>query len=163
MPRATAYAQPAGIGKRNAGSGRRPKKRRRRRRRKQQGRRITVRRWCDRCNKIHEHGERCPQAPKRPKRQDTRRNREPHRRAYNQAEYQRNRQAVITRTKGCCAACGKRIAERRLGKWVMKGGDVHHIRPLCDGGGNQQANLVPLCRDCHAKADAARRRGGTRF
>ena len=121
-----------------------------------------MRRWCDKCNRIHGHGETCPCREKRPKRPDERRDREPHRRAYNRAEYQRNRQAVITRAKGRCAVCGKQIAVRRDGRWLMRGGDVHHVKPLCDGGGNGKDNLVPLCRSCHAKADAARRRGDTR-
>lgn len=108
--------------------------------------------------KVHGHGERCPKAPKRAKRPDTRHNREAHRRAYATAEYKRNRQAVLTATKGRCANCGKVIAVRFNGAWVMKGGDIHHICALSEGGTNKKANLVPLCRACHAKVDAARRR-----
>lgn len=108
--------------------------------------------------KVHEHGERCPLAPKPKKRVDERRDREPHRKAYGDPTYQRNRQKVISQYKGCCASCGSVIAERRQGRWVMKGGDVHHIKALVEGGGNGAANLVPLCRMCHARADAERRR-----
>ena len=115
-----------------------------------------MRRFCDRCMKVHEHGERCPKAPKRAKRPDIRHNREAHRRYYATAEYKRNRQAVLTAHKGRCAKCGKQIAVRSNGAWVMRGGDIHHICALSEGGTNRKANLVPLCHACHAQVDAAR-------
>lgn len=158
MLRATESAPLATSRKKNASSGRSRKKRRRRLRRKQPDRGTTVRRFCDRCMKVHEHGERCPKAPKRAKRPDTRHNREAHRRSYATAEYKRNRQSVLTAHKGRCAKCGKQIAVRSNGAWVMRGGDIHHICALSEGGTNRKANLVPLCHACHAQADAARRR-----
>lgn len=109
--------------------------------------------------RVHEDGERCPKAPRRRQR-DARGSREPHRAAYGKAQYRRNRQIVLGKTKGRCAACGKAIARKSDGHWVMEGGDVHHMRALSEGGGNEVANLVPLCRSCHAKADKARRERG---
>jgi 5-methylcytosine-specific restriction endonuclease McrA len=30
---------------------------------------------------------------------------------------------------------------------------LHHIKPLWDGGTNHKENLTPLCKKCHKKAD----------
>lgn len=35
--------------------------------------------------------------------------------------------------------------------------EVHHIRPLVDGGTNEDDNLMSLCRSCHAKIHGDRR------
>lgn len=40
-----------------------------------------------------------------------------------------------------CSACGK---AGRL--------EVHHVRPLSEGGSNDAENLAVLCRDCHIQA-----------
>lgn len=36
-----------------------------------------------------------------------------------------------------CALCGRSVEE------------VHHITPVCEGGANDEDNLVGLCRECH--------------
>lgn len=119
-----------------------------------------TRRWCDKCMCVHGHGERCPQAPKRKAKPDKRKfaDRHPSRANYSSAEYQRNRQRVLTKYNGKCALCGKTIATRKGGVWKCQGGDIHHMKALIEGGSNEIGNLVPLCRACHAKSDADRRR-----
>lgn len=116
-----------------------------------------MRRWCEKCMKIHESAERCPLAPKR--KPDKRTSREPHRKAYCDPAYRRNRQKVLERCKGRCEKCGKTIAVKVNGKWVMRGGGVHHKKALCEGGGNELANLAGLCNPCHAEEDSLRRKG----
>lgn len=75
------------------------------------------------------------------------------------AKYRRNRQAVIERQKGRCADCGKVVATKHNGVWKStKGGQVHHVKALCDGGSSSADNGVLLCPHCHALRDAARRR-----
>ncbi|MCC8044199.1 MAG: HNH endonuclease [Clostridiales bacterium] len=46
-----------------------------------------------------------------------------------------------------CEECMKR------GVYV-KADEVHHIKPLRDGGTNAPSNLINLCRKCHAEAHA---------
>lgn len=43
-----------------------------------------------------------------------------------------------------CEKCGK---YRPWGKWM----EIHHIKPLADGGTNNEKNLVVLCDICHAE------------
>lgn len=119
-----------------------------------------MRRWCEKCMKIHESAERCPLTPKR--NPDKRTNREPYRKAYCDPAYRRNRQEALERTGGRCSKCGKSIAAKVDGIWKMKGGDVHHMKALSEGGGNEVANLAPLCWPCHAEEDARRRRSNAR-
>ena len=38
--------------------------------------------------------------------------------------------------------------------------DVHHIKPLADGGTNDWTNLIALCKSCHAKMHADLRNTG---
>ena len=45
---------------------------------------------------------------------------------------------VYTKTKGCCAHCG-RYTELTL----------DHVVPKSLGGKNRAANLIPLCRECN--------------
>ena len=52
--------------------------------------------------------------------------------------------------------CMKRDAARVLGNKCRRCGSeddivIHHIKPLGRGGTNDISNLVPLCRECHAK------------
>jgi 5-methylcytosine-specific restriction endonuclease McrA len=56
------------------------------------------------------------------------------------------RRAVLARTGGRCAVCGS-----------SEGVEAHHRRPLADGGGNDPANGVALCRRHHREAEAALR------
>lgn len=121
--------------------------------------------FCPRCGGTHPVGARCPSLPKRERKPTaadaTRAEREPWRSEYGTAEYRRERQEAIARTRGRCADCGRVCAEKRNGRWTTAalGGEVHHERALRDGGPSSKGNLVLLCRSCHAKRDAARRRG----
>ena len=47
------------------------------------------------------------------------------------------------------------LCERCLkaGRYV-KVEEVHHIKPLADGGTNDESNLIGLCRKCHAEIHA---------
>ena len=56
-------------------------------------------------------------------------------------EWQRIRTDVITE-QPICQRCGVRPAR-----------DVHHIRPLRQGGTHDRANLVALCRGCHLSVE----------
>lgn len=74
-----------------------------------------------------------------------------YRAGYRDPNYHRERQAALTRSKGACELCGRRVA--RL--------EVDHIVPLRDGGANTRANLQVLCQPCHqAKTRVDRRRRG---
>ena len=44
---------------------------------------------------------------------------------------------------------------RKYGK-LVRAVEVHHIRPLAEGGSNDFTNLISLCRRCHAKIHADR-------
>lgn len=121
--------------------------------------------FCPHCGGTYPAGTRCPCRP-RPKRRPTeadatRAEREPWRSEYGTAEYRRERQEAIARARGRCADCGRPCAELKGGRWTTAGlgGEVHHERALRDGGPSGRENLVLLCRSCHAKRDAARRRG----
>lgn len=48
------------------------------------------------------------------------------------------RKAVKAKTSGYCAKCG-----------VNPIGEIHHIRPVVDGGANDLQNLTGLCSPCH--------------
>lgn len=74
--------------------------------------------------------------------------------------YQKARQLVMARTHGRCERCGATVAILGAdGTWRSRGGEVHHVVPLCDGGTADPANLQLLCVSCHRLVDAARRRG----
>ena len=57
------------------------------------------------------------------------------------ATWQKARIYCLTRYDWRCASCG-----------VAEGVDVHHMIPRSEGGGNDQNNLIPLCRAHHARA-----------
>jgi len=109
-------------------------------------------------------GESCPKAPKRKAVPDKRRNadRHPSRSKYDDAEYKQNRQRKLAKTRGLCESCGKKVAERKGGRWVTTCGHIHHKVPLAKGGTNAIWNLAVLCVDCHAKVDADMRRADRR-
>lgn len=109
---------------------------------------------CHKCGRRVPPGRRCPCAERRD------RSAEPWRSAYRDPAWPTARQAVLDRQGGRCAECGAVIAERRGGSWSMlPGAGVHHVVPLRSGGTNDPANLAGLCGRCHARADAALRRG----
>jgi len=54
--------------------------------------------------------------------------------------------AVLSKTKGACAVCGK------TGK--VNGVEAHHIVPVLNGGTNALSNLIGLCKVCHTAVHA---------
>ena len=48
-----------------------------------------------------------------------------------------------------CAVCGWQIP-----KGFQHGCEFHHVIPVCEGGPDDNTNLVLLCPNCHAKAHA---------
>lgn len=120
---------------------------------------------CPRCGKPYRTPGQCPRcektrpAPSRSKRtkaqEGKRREKNPWRSHYQSAEYRRARQVALTRTDGCCAVSGVRIADVVGGKWVMRGnGGIHHVVPLSRGGTDSPDNLVPLETSVHNRIDA---------
>lgn len=87
--------------------------------------------------------------------------REPWRRNYYSPEYLAARQQAIGRTKGRCTDCGAACAWHDGTRWrtAGMGGEVDHIKALCDGGTNDPSNLELRCKSCHGKRDARRRHG----
>ena len=89
---------------------------------------------------------------------------EEHAKAYNRSyeKYQRNPE-----TRRRYGRAWKRIRDRYValhpfcemcfkeGRSV-KAEEVHHIKPLAEGGDHSQENLVALCRSCHARIHAKR-------
>lgn len=108
--------------------------------------------FCPRCGKARP----APSRSKRTKAQEgKRREKNPWRSHYRSAEYRRARQVALTRTNGCCAVSGVRIADVVGGKWVMRGnGGIHHVVPLSRGGTDSPDNLVPLETSVHNRIDA---------
>lgn len=94
-------------------------------------------------------------APRRS--EDERRAHEPWRADGYNGDYKARRHAALNSTGGRCARCGKPIAHKKDGRWVMDGGETHHSVPLSRGG--KSSPLVPLCIPCHRAADAAIRKG----
>lgn len=77
--------------------------------------------------------------------------RQPWRRNYSDATYQRNRRIRFERAHGRCEACGIVLQ--------ANGWECDHVVELRDGGTNDVSNLRALCRPCHmAKTRAARKR-----
>jgi 5-methylcytosine-specific restriction endonuclease McrA len=125
---------------------------------------MSMDHFCPYCGRIVPACQRCTCRP-RPKRKPTkgdatRKEREPWRSEYSTAAYQRARQEAIARTGGRCTDCG-RVCARFDGKvWRTAGlgGEVDHVRALCDGGTNDAWNLQLRCKSCHKRRDDARRR-----
>lgn len=113
---------------------------------------------CHRCEKARaaQKARPAPSRSKRTKAQEgKRREKNPWRTHYQSAEYRRARQVALTRTNGCCAVSGVRIADVVGGKWVMRGnGGIHHVVPLSRGGTDSPDNLVPLETSVHNRIDA---------
>lgn len=124
---------------------------------------AKTRTFCPYCHAIVPAGQRCPcrKAKRKATAGDaTRQQREPWRSNYGDAEYQRNRQAAIERSKGRCVDCGETVAVHDGTKWrtAQYGGEVDHIVALEEGGTNDAVNLALRCKSCHGLRDAARRR-----
>ena len=85
---------------------------------------------------------------------------EPWRKGGYGSDYRKARREVIERCGGRCQICGAKVAVKHGEVWRMQGGEVHHIKPLCEGGGSDAGNLALLCIPCHRRVDAGRRRSG---
>ena len=59
--------------------------------------------------------------------------------------WRRLRRVVLDRDDWRCTACGR-----------PGGLEVHHLRPLEEGGDDDMANLATRCRDCHLRAHGKR-------
>ena len=90
--------------------------------------------------------------PRKYKPEAIRRKAEPWRRSGYGAAFRARRQKAIERTGGKCARCGRPVAIQTPDGWRMKGGEVHHVRPLAEGG--HDGGLVLLCISCHRIADS---------
>lgn len=79
--------------------------------------------------------------------------RNPYRKAYQSAEYARNRQLRFEISRGRCESCGIPLLPA---EW-----ECDHLVPLRKGGSNAIDNLRILCRPCHkAKTGRDRRAAG---
>lgn len=124
--------------------------------------------FCPHCGRVVPAGARCTCRP-RPKRKptqgdETRAEREPWRKRYASAEYRRNRQQAIARTKGRCTDCGSVCAWHDGKQWrtAGMGGEVDHIKALSEGGTDDASNLALRCKSCHKKRDDMRRKAYNR-
>lgn len=122
-----------------------------------------LRSFCPYCGRIVPAGCRCDCRPRPPrsKKPDTRkREGEPWRSEYSSAEYRRARQEACERTRGHCTDCGKVCAWHDGAKWRTQGmgGEVDHVDMLRLGGTSDASRLDLVCKSCHAKRDAARRK-----
>ena len=95
-------------------------------------------------------------APRTKEQEAARRKNEPWRKTGYGSEYRARREAVITAAGGRCQRCGRTVAVMTSDGWRMKGGEVHHVRPLAQGGCD--GRLILLCKSCHGLLDAEMRR-----
>ena len=51
------------------------------------------------------------------------------------------KRAVLTKTDGVCAHCGKEISFEKT--------TIEHFVPKYRGGGDDERNLLPLCKNCN--------------
>lgn len=127
-------------------------------------------RLCPHCGKPVPIGQKCPRCTdrsakhgRRTKEQERERaEKNPWRSEYATGQYRRERQLAIERQQGRCAVCGRVVAVRMGREWHVRGGGVHHIVPLSEGGTNESSNLVLLCTKDHNRIEAERRRDGRR-
>ena len=95
-------------------------------------------------------------APRTFKSEAERRKSEPWRKDGYGSEYRKRRLAEIESARGRCRMCGRTVAIKTADGWSVYGGEVHHVRPLAEGGAS--GRLVLLCIPCHRIIDAAMRR-----
>ena len=119
--------------------------------------------FCPHCGSVVPAGQRCNCRP-RPKRKPTqgdltRSEREPWRTRYAKAGYRKARQVAIGNQRGRCFDCGKVCAQWDGTEWrtAELGGEVDHVKPLCEGGTDEPGNLRLRCKSCHGKVEAKRR------
>lgn len=96
---------------------------------------LTDGRYCDEHTKLHNHNyekyERNPQTKKR----------------YGRV-WKRIRDSYV-KTHPFCERC----FEKGI---LVEVEEVHHIKPLAEGGTHDRSNLISLCRPCHARIHAER-------
>ena len=74
-----------------------------------------------------------------------------HRKAAHTGAATRARRAINTLGYGRCRRCGSVLPAGYL--------EVDHIKPLAQGGRDEDRNLQVLCKDCHREKSAGERRG----
>lgn len=123
-----------------------------------------MRTFCPHCGRVVPAGQRCTCRP-RPKRKPTkgdgsRKYREPWRSHYSTPGYQAARQVAIARTRGKCTDCGRACAwfDGKSWRTAGMGGEVDHVKALCDGGTDEPDNLQLRCKSCHKRRDDVRRK-----
>lgn len=61
---------------------------------------------------------------------------------------------ILYRDGFTCQDCGTFLAVKNVHGVYLPidcGAEVHHIVPVSEGGGDEQTNLVTLCKECHLK------------
>lgn len=61
---------------------------------------------------------------------------------------------ILYRDNFTCQDCGKFLAYKNANGVYLPidtGAEVHHIKPVSEGGGDEPSNLITLCCDCHKK------------
>lgn len=119
-------------------------------------------RVCPRCGRAIPRDARhvCPLAtpPSRDRaRERERRSKESWRQGYG-PDYQKARNAALTRSHGLCEATGEVVFRRTSRGWRKVSrdfGGTHHVVPLSRGGANDPANVVVLCARAHGVAHSA--------
>lgn len=56
---------------------------------------------------------------------------------------------VKAQAKGKCELCGKRSFKTVTEQWYL---EIHHVKPLAEGGSDVPGNTVALCPNCHRRA-----------
>lgn len=69
------------------------------------------------------------------------------------------RRRVLRRAAGHCELCGQVGFRMESGALYL---ETHHVVPLCEGGGDQDANVVALCAHDHRRAHFAEDRASLR-
>ena len=95
-------------------------------------------------------------APRTYRPEAERRKSEPWRKDGYGSEYRARRLAEIEDARGRCRRCGRTVAIKTVDGWRVKGGEVHHMVPLAQGG--RGGRLMLLCIPCHRIIDAQMRR-----
>ena len=67
---------------------------------------------------------------------------------YDLSSWHRLRKRIFTRDKYICKACGESVHDR--GRKDELTAHCDHIKPVADGGTNEESNLQTLCASCHS-------------
>lgn len=71
------------------------------------------------------------------------------RQSLQQIQHSASRKALVKKTRGKCAYCGRRVATKRKPGCVRM--TIDHVIPRSKGGPNTADNLVAACKDCNYK------------